>query len=114
MAQLLLLADSNFQNNYGDYPGRKIKDLGIKSCQSRRVAMSELASVNKGIVVVACLDMIAAEGGDRLQVSLQACPASGIGAGEDQDSAKGAGHDPDLTRPGRNCTALLGRTSLRT
>ena len=61
MARLLLLADSNFQNNYGNYPGRKIKDLGIKSCQSRRVAMSELASVNEGIVVVACLDMIAAE-----------------------------------------------------
>ena len=61
MAKLLLLADSNFSNNYGDYSGRKIKDLEVKSCQSRRAAMLEIGSSEEGIVVVACLDMVAAD-----------------------------------------------------
>ena len=61
MAKLLLLSDSNFSNNYGDYSGRKIKELEVKSCQSRRAAMLEIGSAEEGIIVVACLDMVAAD-----------------------------------------------------
>ena len=61
MARLLLLADSNFQNNIGEYSGRKIKNLEFKSCQTRKAVMSELSGVEEGIVVVSCLDMIAAD-----------------------------------------------------
>ena len=61
MAKLLLLADSNYVNNIGDYGGRKIKDLVVKSCQSRRSAMSEISGAEEGIVVVSCLDMIASD-----------------------------------------------------
>ena len=61
MSKLLLLADSNFSNNFGDYKGRKLKELEVKSCQSRRIAMQEIGNASEGIVVVACLDMIAAD-----------------------------------------------------
>ena len=61
MARLLLVTDSNFVNNIGVYGGRKIKDLEVKSCQSRRSALTEISTVEEGIVVVACLDMIAAD-----------------------------------------------------
>ena len=47
MARLLLLADSNFENNYGKFQGRKIIDLETKSCQSRRVVMQELDKMEK-------------------------------------------------------------------
>ena len=61
MARLLLLSDSNFLNNIGEFKGRKIEGLEVKSCQSCRLALSELAVAEEGIVVVACLDMIAAD-----------------------------------------------------
>ena len=61
MSRLLLLADSNFLNNIGEFRGRKIAELEVKSCQSRRIAMTEVDSVEEGIVVVACLDSIAAD-----------------------------------------------------
>ena len=61
MARILLLADSNFINNIGAYKGKKIKDLEVKSCQSRKAVMAELATVEEGIVVLACLDMVAAD-----------------------------------------------------
>ena len=61
MARLLLLADLNFSNNYGGYQGRKISNLEFKSCQSRRVAMAEINAFDEGILVVSCLDMIAAD-----------------------------------------------------
>ena len=61
MARLLLLADSNFENNYGKFQGRKIIDLETKSCQSRRVVMQELDKMENGIVVLSCLDMVAAD-----------------------------------------------------
>ena len=61
MARLLLLADSNFTNNIGDFKGRKIKTLEVKSCQTRRTAMAEVSAVEEGIVVISCLDMIAAD-----------------------------------------------------
>ena len=61
MARILLLADSNFVNNIGAYKGKRIKDLEVKSCQSRKAVMSELANVEEGIVVLACLDMVAAD-----------------------------------------------------
>ena len=61
MSKILLLADSNFVNNIGAYKGRKIKNLEVKSCQSRMAVMSELAAVEEGIVVLSCWDMIAAD-----------------------------------------------------
>ena len=61
MAKLLLLADSNYVNNIGDYCGRRIKDLEVKSCQSRKSAMAEISGAEEGIVVVSCLDMIASD-----------------------------------------------------
>ena len=61
MARILLLADSNFSNNIGEFRGRKIKDLVLKSCQSRKVLMDELAAVTEGVVVISCLDMLAAD-----------------------------------------------------
>ena len=61
MSKLLLLADSNYANNVGDYCGRRIKELEFKSCQSRRSAMTEISTAEEGIVVVSCLDMIAAD-----------------------------------------------------
>ena len=61
MARILLLADSNFVNNIGEFRGRKIRDLEVKSCQSRKEAMAELNSVEEGIVVISCLDMLAAD-----------------------------------------------------
>ena len=61
MSKLLLLADSNFVNNIGDYNGRKIKDLEVVLCQSRSVAMAELGAMDEGIVVISCLDMLAAD-----------------------------------------------------
>ena len=61
MSRLLLLADSNFTNNIGVFAGRKIKDLEVKSCQSRKAALAEISMAEEGIVVVSCLDMIAAD-----------------------------------------------------
>ena len=61
MARLLLLADSNFLNNIGDYGGQKVKDLEVRSCQSRRAAMLEISTMEEGIVVFSCLDMVAAD-----------------------------------------------------
>ena len=61
MARLLLLADSNFLNNYGAFKGPKIQGLEIKSCQNRVTVLNELAGIEEGIVVVSCLDMIASE-----------------------------------------------------
>ena len=61
MARILLLADSNFCNNIGSFKGRKIANLEYKSCQSRRAAMSEIGLFDEGILVVACLDIIAAD-----------------------------------------------------
>ena len=61
MARLLLLSDSNFVNNIGDYKGRKIKGLEVKSCQSRKAVLSELAQADEGIVVLSCFDIIAAD-----------------------------------------------------
>ena len=61
MSKLLLLADSNYANNVGDYCGRRIKELEFKSCQSRRSAMAKIPTAEEGIVVVSCLDMIAAD-----------------------------------------------------
>ena len=57
----MLIADSNFKNNSGAYKGRKIKDLEIFSCQSRKSVVQELASIEEGIVVIACLDMITSD-----------------------------------------------------
>ena len=61
MARLLLLADSNFKNNIQAYPGHRIKDLETKSCQSRQAVISELVSVEEGIVVISCMDLLAAD-----------------------------------------------------
>ena len=61
MARILLLADSNFKNNYGAYPGRLLKELEVKSCQSRKAVIESIADVEEGIVVIAALDMIAAD-----------------------------------------------------
>ena len=61
MARVMLIADSNFKNNIGAYKGRKIKDLEIFSCQSRKSVVQELASIEEGIVVIACLDMITSD-----------------------------------------------------
>ena len=55
MARLLLFADSNFLNNIGDFPGRKIKNLEVRSCKSKKELISELTGINQGVVVVACL-----------------------------------------------------------
>lgn len=61
MAKLLLLTDSNYINNSRSYLGPKIKNLQVVSCQNKASLMSELAGVREGIVVVACLDLIASE-----------------------------------------------------
>ena len=61
MARVMLIADSNFKNNSGAYKGRKIKDLEIFSCQSRKSVVQELASIEEGMVVIACLDMITSD-----------------------------------------------------
>ena len=61
MSRLLLVTDSNFINNVGNYKGRKIKNLEVKSCQTRRVAMSAINGMEEGILIIACLDMIAAD-----------------------------------------------------
>ena len=61
MAQILLIADSNYKNNVNAYKGKKIKNLEVKSCQSRKSAVAEFSAVEEGIVVISCLDMIAAD-----------------------------------------------------
>ena len=61
MSRILLLTDSNFKNNIGAYKGRKLKDLEVKACQSRKGLMHELSNVEEGIVVMSCLDMVAAD-----------------------------------------------------
>ena len=61
MSKILLVTDSNFVNNINEFRGRKISNLEVKSCQTRRLALQELAGPEEGIVVIACLDMIAAD-----------------------------------------------------
>ena len=61
MARILLLADSNFSNNVGVFRGRKVRNLEWKSCQSRKSVLDEINLFEEGILVVACLDMIAAD-----------------------------------------------------
>ena len=61
MSRLLLVTDSNFVNNVGVYRGRKIQDVEVKLCQSRVAAMAEISSMEEGILIVARLDMIAAD-----------------------------------------------------
>ena len=55
------MTDSNFVNNIGAFKGSKIKNLEVKSCQSRKAVLQELATVEEGIVVFSCLDMLAAD-----------------------------------------------------
>ena len=61
MSRLLLVTDSNFVNNIGAFKGPKIRDLEVKSCQSRKAIMQELATIDEGIVVLSCLDIMAAD-----------------------------------------------------
>ena len=61
MSRLLLVTDSNFFNNIGDYKGPKIKNLEVKSCQSRKAAIEQISAIYEGLVVFSCLDMIAAD-----------------------------------------------------
>ena len=61
MSKLLLITDSNFLNNIGDYKGPKIKNLEVKQCKSRKSAIQELTAIDEGIIVFSCLDMIAAD-----------------------------------------------------
>ena len=61
MSRILLVTDSNFVNNVGAYGGRKIKNFEVKSCQSRKAVLQEIASVDEGIVIFACLDMMASD-----------------------------------------------------
>ena len=61
MSRILLVTDSNFVNNIGAFSGRKIKNLDVKSCQSRKAVLQEIASIDEGIVVFACLDMMASD-----------------------------------------------------
>ena len=61
MSRILLVTDSNFINNIGDYKGRKIKNLEVKSCQSRKAVLEELSTIDEGIIVFSCLDMMAAD-----------------------------------------------------
>ena len=61
MSKILLVTDSNFVNNIGEFRGRRIKNREVKSCQTRRVAMQEISGPEEGIVIVAVMDMIAAD-----------------------------------------------------
>jgi len=61
MAKLLLLTDSNYINNSRKYLGPKIKDLEVKPCMNKGSLMGELSGVKEGLVVIACLDLIASE-----------------------------------------------------
>ena len=61
MSKLLLVTDSNFLNNIGDYKGPKIKNLEVKQCKSRKSAIEELMTIDEGIIVFSCLDTIAAD-----------------------------------------------------
>ena len=61
MSRLLLVTDSNFVNNIGSYKGQKIANLEVKSCQTRRAAMQEINTMEEGIAIIACLDMIASD-----------------------------------------------------
>ena len=61
MSRLLLLTDSNFVNNIGVYKGPKIRNLDVKSCQSRKAIMQELSTIDDGIIVLSCLDMMASD-----------------------------------------------------
>ena len=61
MSKLLLITDSNFINNVQAFKGRKIKNLEVKSCQSRRTIMQEVHTMDEGIMVLSCLDMLASE-----------------------------------------------------
>ena len=61
MSRILLVTDSNFVNNIGAYKGQKIKNLEVKSCQSRKAVLQELSTINEGIVVFSCLDMMVAD-----------------------------------------------------
>ena len=51
MSKLLLVTDSNFLNNIGDYKGPKIKNLEVKQCKSRKSAIEELMTIDEGIIV---------------------------------------------------------------
>ena len=61
MAKILLVTDSNFINNIGAYKGQRIKNLEVKSCQTRKAVLQELSTVDEGIVVFSCLDMMASD-----------------------------------------------------
>ena len=61
MSRILLVTDSNFVNNIGAYKGQKIKNLEVKSCQSRKAVLQELTTIDEGIIVLSCLDMMAAD-----------------------------------------------------
>jgi hypothetical protein len=61
MSKLLLLADSNFRKNSEKYLGPKIRDLNFVNCQSKQVLLSQLSGNLEGIVVIACLDVVASE-----------------------------------------------------
>ena len=61
MSRLLLLTDSNFVNNIGVYKGPRIRNLDVKSCQSRKAIMQELSTIDDGIIVLSCLDMMASD-----------------------------------------------------
>ena len=61
MAKILLITDSNFLNNIGAFGGRRIKDVEVKACKSRKAVMQELSAVGEGVVVISCLDMVASD-----------------------------------------------------
>jgi hypothetical protein len=63
MARLLLLTDSNYIKNSAPelYKGPRIKNLEVKNCQNKRTLFSEMSGMREGIMVIACLDLIAAE-----------------------------------------------------
>ena len=61
MSRILLVTDSNYINNVGTYKGQMVKNLEVKSCQSRKAAIQAMSEVEEGIVVISCLDMMAAD-----------------------------------------------------
>jgi len=61
MARLLLLADSNFVDNARKFTGPKVKSLEVKNCQNKMTVLNEVSVMTEGILVFACIDLIAAE-----------------------------------------------------
>ena len=61
MSRILLVTDSNYINNVGTYKGQMVKNLEVKSCQSRKAAIQAMSEVEEGMVVISCLDMMAAD-----------------------------------------------------